>query len=91
MKLRLEAICSGRVQGVGFRFFVELKAKFLGLSGFVQNLGDGRVQAVAEGEKKGLLEFLAALGKGPPLSHVSDVKARWSHATGEFSGFGMRH
>ena len=59
MKARLHAYISGRVQGVGFRFLAQHVARMLGLTGWVQNLYDGRVEVVAEGQRQQLEQFLA--------------------------------
>ncbi|HEX3120496.1 MAG TPA: acylphosphatase [Candidatus Acidoferrum sp.] len=64
---------TGRVQGVGFRFFAQAEAERLGLSGYVRNLRDGRVEAYAIGTPQQLGQFLARLEKGPRLSHVDFV------------------
>jgi len=87
---RLDITISGRVQGVGFRYFAEEVANRLGLVGYVRNLLNGAVEVVAEGEPLSLEEFLAILKKGPPAAEVSDVKARWTEATGEFHEFGIK-
>ncbi|VVC00140.1 Acylphosphatase [uncultured archaeon] len=88
---RLEAIVSGRVQGVSYRAFAVSNGVRLGLKGYAKNLGDGGVEVVCEGEKKMLLEFLSALQKGPPLSHVEKVTANWRLAKNEFAGFAVKH
>ena len=88
---RLEAIVTGRVQGVGFRFFVEAEAFLLGLRGYVKNLPDGTLEVVAEGGRAELGKLLSALERGPPLSRVGKVGRNWAKATGEFSGFSVRH
>lgn len=62
---------SGFVQGVGFRVFVKKKAQKLGLTGWVRNLSDGRVEAVIQGEEEKLKELLKHIHKG---SYFSDVK-----------------
>jgi len=67
------------VQGVGYRNYVQRRAEHLGLSGFVTNLKDGRVQ-----------EFVRELEKGPPLSRVEKVTVRWLPPTGRFASFGIR-
>ena len=74
----LRITVSGRVQGVGFRYFTAEKARFQGLSGWVRNLPDGRVEALAIGERPHLEAFLADVRRGPPQSRVSDVAAEWS-------------
>ena len=65
---------SGRVQGVGFRAFVVEAARGLGLSGWVRNLSDGRVEAFAEGEEASLERLAAALARGPLLARVDRVE-----------------
>jgi len=64
---------TGRVQGVGFRFFAVGEAERLGLSGYVRNLRDGRVEAYAIGTPEQLAQFRARLEKGPRLSNVDFV------------------
>ena len=66
-------LVSGKVQGVGFRFFTEDAARREGLTGFVRNLDDGRVEAVVVGEKESIARFERSLGVGPPLSRVTDI------------------
>ena len=79
-RARLEAIVRGRVQGVGFRYFVLTQATRLGLSGWVANLSDGGVQCVAEGPKAALDQLAAGLASGPPGAHVADVSLSWGPA-----------
>jgi acylphosphatase len=88
---RLEVRVSGRVQGVGFRFFAADRAVDGGLVGYARNLGDGGVEVVAEGSRPSLEEFLAALARGPRSAHVEQVEPRWSAPTGEFRDFGIRY
>jgi acylphosphatase len=61
---------SGRVQGVGFRYFAQRAAAALGLSGYARNLDDGRVEVYATGPAEGLSEFAARLREGPRYAHV---------------------
>jgi acylphosphatase len=63
-------LISGRVQGVGFRYFAERAAREAGVTGWVRNLADGSVEAHAEGTRAQLERFEAALGSGPPRSEV---------------------
>ncbi|GAC1703251.1 MAG: acylphosphatase [Candidatus Acidiferrum sp.] len=65
---------SGRVQGVGFRYFAQSTADKLKLSGYVRNLRDGRVEAMAVGTPDQLAEFRAALERGPRFSSVTEVR-----------------
>jgi acylphosphatase len=83
-------VISGRVQGVGFRFFAVREAQRRGLAGWVRNLGEERVEVVAEGPERQLADFLAALREGPPLAWVAGVTVAWQEATGEFRGFEAR-
>ena len=88
--LRLEARISGRVHGVGFRYFVLREAQALGLVGWVANVADGSVRCVAEGPRDRLEALLELLRDGPPASIVEGVSAAWMPATGEFGAFGVR-
>ena len=64
---------SGRVQGVGFRYFAEAAATREGVHGWVRNLPDGRVEAAAEGESEAIERFERAIGHGPPGARVERV------------------
>jgi acylphosphatase len=63
----------GRVQGVGFRWFVREHARALALAGWVRNLGDGSVELVASGPDDALRELLSLLKEGPPGARVHEV------------------
>ena len=73
----LHIIVSGRVQGVGFRFFTQNIANSLQLTGFVRNLYNGDVEIYAEGNKDQLEIFLEKVKKGPSLSYVENVQTTW--------------
>ena len=87
---QLHATIRGRVQGVGFRAFVEYTASQLGLTGWVRNRWDGSVEVLAEGERSVLEQFLAALQRGPRGSHVMDVQLDWGLAGDNYPGFFVR-
>ena len=70
---RLHLLISGRVQMVGFRFFTVNLAQKYGLSGWVKNLYDGRVEIEAEGSRQTLTMFLEDIRIGPRSAHVSNV------------------
>lgn len=84
---RLHAIIEGRVQGVGFRYFVLEVAELLGIYGWVRNRWDDTVEVLAEGERPVLEKLLDALGRGPCGAFVASVKVDWEKPTGEFNNF----
>jgi acylphosphatase len=87
---RLTAWIAGRVQGVGFRWWVRARALELGLVGLAENLEDGRVKVVAEGPMARCGELLALLaGPGTP-GHVTRVTQRWDDPSGSLAGFTER-
>ena len=67
-------IVSRRVQGVGFRFFAERAARELALAGFVRNLPNGAVEAVAEGEEDAIARYVERLREGPRMGRVTDLR-----------------
>jgi acylphosphatase len=91
--MRLTAWVEGRVQGVGFRWWVRANALELGLTGYAENLTDGRVKVVAEGPEDGCRELLGRLeADGWPRrpGKVSAVTHRWAQAAGSLPGFAER-
>ncbi|MFA5275844.1 MAG: acylphosphatase [Candidatus Omnitrophota bacterium] len=88
MKKRLHVFYSGNVQGVGFRFTILAIAANLGVCGWVKNLGDGRVELVAESEEKMLAPFLERVQKDFG-SYIDKVDVEWLPPTGEFKKFGI--
>lgn len=88
---RVHAFYAGRVQGVGFRFTAEETAKQLGVTGWVRNLRDGRVEVVAEGGEEALQRFLEQIRTGPMCNFIQRAEVLWNNATGEFSEFEIRY
>ena len=78
---------SGMVQGVLFRREITQLSRRLGVVGWVRNLPDGRVEAVAEGEKKKLDELIEFCRVGPSRARVRNVEVDWTEFKGEFQGF----
>ena len=68
-----EILVEGRVQGVGFRTYAQRKASLLGLSGYVRNLRDGRVEVYAIGKAEQLRALRVELERGPRAAHVEGV------------------
>ncbi len=82
---------SGRVQGVWYRATARDVAQRLGLTGWVRNLPDGRVEIVAEGDETALEEFIKWCWEGPPLARVDNVEVVWEPFKGEFDTFFVRY
>lgn len=87
---RLSARITGRVQGVGFRNFTQMRARQLGVTGWVRNENDGSVRLEAEGPRGALEDLAEALQQGPRMARVEDVEVDWSDASEEFDVFRVR-
>ena len=89
--MRQRLYVSGRVQGVAYRFFARSTALQLGVTGFVRNLADGRVEVVAEATVDTWKEFVGKLEQGPTLSKVSSVVVEPTSLTEPFTTFEIRY
>jgi acylphosphatase len=78
---------SGLVQEVGYRSWAVNQANKLGLSGWIKNLPDGKVEISAEGGNKELEQFITSCRKGPPAAGVDHMEAVWGKYTGKYCGF----
>ncbi len=76
-RVRARVVAQGRVQGVGFRAFLRSQATGCGLSGWVRNLPDGRIETEVEGARVLVDEFIQAVKRGPSLAYVLDVQVQW--------------
>jgi acylphosphatase len=85
--VRVRVFAGGRVQGVAYRFFAEKYAARLGLTGWVRNLPDGRVEVLAEGSADQIETFLKRLKDGPSTARVDEFEVIREPATGEFQSF----
>jgi acylphosphatase len=85
--VRLTVWVRGRVQGVGFRWWVRSRALELGLVGTAANLDDGRVLVVAEGDRRSCEALLTLLSAPAAPGRVAGVVERWSAARGDLGGF----
>ena len=86
----LYATVRGRVQGVGFRYFVVQKASRLALRGYVRNTSNDDVEVLAQGPRSALEYLLALLRQGPSAADVAEVQATWRAPTEHISGFHIR-
>lgn len=84
---RATILVRGKVQGVFFRASAMSEAQRLGLTGWVKNLPDGAVEAVAEGERARVEEFVLWCRRGPPAARVDDVEVRFADSRDEFRTF----
>ena len=78
---------TGFIQGVGFRGFVRSNARKLGLTGWVQNLTDGRVEGLAQGPKETIEKLIKICEKGPIIADVKSVAVTWEKEDEHFESF----
>ena len=78
---------TGFVQGVGYRGFIREKARKLGLTGWVKNLADNRVEAIFQGPKEQIDQIIKICEKGPFLSEVKDMEVVWENINEDFESF----
>ncbi len=88
-ELRLIRI-HGKVQGVGYRFFATRVARRLGLKGSIQNQRDGTVEAIVEGEKKVIDEWIEELKEGPRYAEVTSIDQETKEFTGRLGDFDVK-
>jgi len=88
--LRVHIWVQGRVQGVSFRAFVQQNALSIGVTGWVRNVGYDTVEAVAEGSKGQIEEFLRMVKRGPIGSRVDESREEWEQVSGEFHSFNVK-
>jgi acylphosphatase len=89
-RIRVHVVVSGRVQGVAFRAYTVDEARRLGLSGWVRNLPDGRVEAEAEGTKEAVEALVAWCRHGPTAARVESVQVAWGTFRGDLGTFEIR-
>jgi len=90
-KVRAHVFVSGRVQGVFFRYETRQLARRVGVTGWIRNLSDGRVEAVFEGEKDAVEQMIEFCRRGPPAARVDKVEVIWEPYKGEFNSFTIRY
>ncbi len=87
MKIRAHVFISGEVQGVFFRNNIALKANELSVNGWVQNLKDGRVEVLFEGNREDIDELIDYCNIGPDPAKVEKVDVEWEPFKGDVKGF----
>lgn len=90
-KARAHVFVEGRVQGVFFRANTAERAEALGLTGWVKNTRDGRVEAVFEGQKADVERMVQWCYKGPPGAVVTNVEVAWEEPEGGFRDFSVKY
>lgn len=90
MENRVHVFISGKVQGVFFRSSTKEKAEELGLTGWVRNLYDGKVEAIFEGEKSSVEKMAEWCGRGPVHARVEEVRVITELYKGDFKGFEIK-
>jgi len=90
-EIRVRVLIEGRVQGVSMRYYTQRKANEVGVSGFVRNLSDGRVEAVFEGASEEVEAMLEWCKTGAPHARVDSIALRYEEPEGQFFGFNVRY
>lgn len=90
MKVRAEAIFSGKVQGVHFRNYTQMFSRKRDVNGWVKNLPDGTVEATFEGERENIEEILRLLQEEHPLARVERIDLKWSMCLGQYDRFDIK-
>lgn len=88
---RARLLISGRVQGVFYRAFIRDVAHYIGLSGWVRNLPDGRVEAVFEGKRQDIEKAIQECLSGPPGAKVNNIDVEWEGYQGDLKDFQIRY
>jgi acylphosphatase len=89
--LRVHIWVKGRVQAVGFRAHVEFNSLQIGVLGWVRNIGRDTLEAVAEGTREQIEQFVEMVKKGPPASRVDEAQVEYETPTGRLDGFYVKN
>jgi len=90
MNQSLHILVTGRVQGVGFRYFTQQTAESLGLTGWVRNLPGGEVEITAQGDEKEVKRFISRIKLGPPASLVEKIHSQKKSEATRYNHFYIR-
>jgi acylphosphatase len=88
--VRAHLLITGIVQGVGYRWSCQRAAQGIGVTGWVRNLPDGRVEAVAQGTREQVEQLIKWCYRGPEEARVSDIAVAYEEAAETFQDFGIR-
>lgn len=89
--IRITAVARGEVQGIGYRYFVTGCARVACVNGYVQNMADGSVRIVAEGERAALDAFIRMVkAEEDAVIRVDTLTVTTGETTGEFAGFRVK-
>jgi acylphosphatase len=88
--VRVHIWVTGRVQGVGFRAFVQLSGSTFGLRGWVRNVGYDEVETLAEGRREVIDQFVELVKTGPHAARVDSARVEWEEPSGNLKQFTMR-
>jgi len=91
MKQKAVLLISGKVQGVGYRFFVSDTARSLGLTGWVRNNPDGTVESEADGEKDAVENFIEQIRENHPWARIDGIKIVWADFDGKNKNFNIKY
>ena len=91
MKSKVQVIISGKVQGVWFRANTKNKAEQLGITGWVRNTNDGKVEALFEGEDDNIKEMIEWCKHGPTMAKVTDVRVKRNPDQDECNSFSIKY
>ena len=87
MTIKKEIHVSGRVQGVGYRYFAYQRALTLGITGYAKNMHDGSVKVMAQGDDRAVTTYIQQLKEGPYSARVDDIDVTDSNTPEDFKGF----
>ncbi|NIR50071.1 acylphosphatase [candidate division KSB1 bacterium] len=90
MDVCVKLTVKGRVQGVGFRWFVQKTANKVNVNGYVKNLFNGDVEIEAEGARGRVEELIKEVKAGPRFAHVTDVFVEWKEYEGKYDSFDVK-
>lgn len=89
-KVGAHILVSGRVQGVAFRYYARNIASQLGVSGWIKNLPDGKVELLVEGSKNSVEEMVEWCKRGSRMAEVEDIEVDWLPYSGKYNEFQLK-